>query len=59
MLDTVVVVGGGIIGMSTAYFLAKPSHRPSRIVVLEKETIACAASGKAGGFMARYLPPCV
>jgi len=45
----VIVVGGGIIGVSTAYFLAK---RGESVTVIERQGIACAASGKAGGFLA-------
>ncbi len=56
-LNTVVVIGGGIIGLSTAYYLTKSVPQPNRILLLEKETIACAASGKAGGFIARYTHP--
>lgn len=42
--------GGGIHGVSTAYYLAQKGI-PSLIV--EKSSIAAAASGKAGGFLAR------
>uniref|UniRef100_A0A7S2ZH87 FAD dependent oxidoreductase domain-containing protein n=1 Tax=Rhodosorus marinus TaxID=101924 RepID=A0A7S2ZH87_9RHOD len=45
----VVVVGGGIIGASSAYFLSK---RGVEVEVLESNGVACAASGKAGGFLA-------
>mmetsp|Transcript_139214 Transcript_139214/g.388466 ORF Transcript_139214/g.388466 Transcript_139214/m.388466 type:complete len:379 (-) Transcript_139214:315-1451(-) len=46
----VVVCGGGIVGCATAYFLsAKGIH----VTVVERCGIACAASGKAGGFLAR------
>lgn len=47
---SIVIVGGGIIGVSTAYFLAKCGVK---VTVIEQESIACAASGKAGGFLAR------
>lgn len=46
----VVICGGGIIGLSTAYFLAKKGVFP---IVVEKHVIAGAASGQAGGFLAR------
>lgn len=47
----VIVVGGGVIGCNTAYFLSlKPS---CHVIVVEQCAIACAASGKAGGFLAR------
>lgn len=46
----VVICGGGVIGTCTAYFLAK---RGVYSIVLEKDELANAASGKAGGFLAR------
>mmetsp|Transcript_10805 Transcript_10805/g.30649 ORF Transcript_10805/g.30649 Transcript_10805/m.30649 type:complete len:457 (+) Transcript_10805:160-1530(+) len=46
----VVVVGAGIAGCSTAYHLAKRGVAP---IVLERSGIGAAASGKAGGFLAR------
>ena len=45
----VVILGGGIQGCATAYFLARRGV-PSTIV--ERVEIAAAASGKAGGFLA-------
>ncbi|CAA0832813.1 FAD-dependent oxidoreductase family protein [Striga hermonthica] len=45
----VVVCGGGVIGVCTAYFLSK---RGAAVTLVEKSSIACAASGKAGGFLA-------
>ncbi|XWS41849.1 hypothetical protein CRYUN_Cryun17cG0118200 [Craigia yunnanensis] len=45
----VVVCGGGVIGVCTAYFLAK---KGAAVTIVEKSSIACAASGKAGGFLA-------
>ena len=45
----VIVVGGGVIGCCTAYYLGKLGVR---VTVVEKTEIACAASGKAGGFLA-------
>ncbi|XAR51314.1 D-amino-acid oxidase [Bertholletia excelsa] len=45
----VVVCGGGVIGACTAYFLAK---KGAAVTVVEKSSPACAASGKAGGFLA-------
>eukprot|EP00211_Chloroparvula_japonica_P005372 CAMPEP_0119152518 /NCGR_PEP_ID=MMETSP1310-20130426/47925_1 /TAXON_ID=464262 /ORGANISM="Genus nov. species nov., Strain RCC2339" /LENGTH=377 /DNA_ID=CAMNT_0007144895 /DNA_START=60 /DNA_END=1193 /DNA_ORIENTATION=- len=55
--EHVVIVGGGIAGVSAAYYLMKEgdSGRESRLSVtlVEREAIACAASGKAGGFLAR------
>jgi len=46
----VVIVGGGIAGCATAYYLALRSI-PS--IVVEQSCVAAAASGKAGGFLAR------
>ncbi|MED6115250.1 hypothetical protein PIB30_088662 [Stylosanthes scabra] len=45
----VVVCGGGVIGVCTAYFLAK---KGAAVTLVEKSEVACAASGKAGGFLA-------
>ncbi|XP_073060512.1 D-amino-acid oxidase [Primulina eburnea] len=45
----VVVCGGGVIGVCTAYFLSKMG---AAVTLVEKSSIACAASGKAGGFLA-------
>lgn len=45
----VVICGAGVIGSCTAYYLAK---RGARVTVVEKTAAACAASGKAGGFLA-------
>src|SRR4051794_39203895 len=46
----VLICGGGVIGASIAYFL---SRRGIRATVIERTAIACAASGKSGGFLAR------
>ena len=45
----VLICGGGIIGTSIAYFL---SCRGVKATVIERTGIACAASGKSGGFLA-------
>ncbi|CAK9320417.1 unnamed protein product [Citrullus colocynthis] len=45
----VVVCGGGVIGVCTAYFLAK---KGAAVTLVEISAVACAASGKAGGFLA-------
>jgi glycine/D-amino acid oxidase-like deaminating enzyme len=45
----VVICGGGVIGACTAYFL---SLRRAEVVVVERTGVACAASGKSGGFLA-------
>jgi glycine/D-amino acid oxidase-like deaminating enzyme len=46
----VLVLGGGVIGTSIAYRLAS---RGADVTVVERSAIACAASGKSGGFLAR------
>ena len=46
----VVICGGGIMGVSTAYYLAE---RGVGSVIIEQKAIACGASGNAGGFLAR------
>jgi glycine/D-amino acid oxidase-like deaminating enzyme len=45
----VVICGGGVIGACTAYFL---SLRQVEVVLVERTGVACAASGKSGGFLA-------
>ncbi|GAB4849016.1 hypothetical protein Ancab_003828 [Ancistrocladus abbreviatus] len=45
----VVVCGGGVIGVCTAYFLSK---KGAAVTLVEQSSVACAASGKAGGFLA-------
>jgi glycine/D-amino acid oxidase-like deaminating enzyme len=46
----VVVVGGGVIGTSIAWRLAA---RGADVTVVERTAIACAASGRSGGFLAK------
>jgi glycine/D-amino acid oxidase-like deaminating enzyme len=46
----VLICGGGVVGATTAYFL---SCRGVRATVIERTGLACAASGKAGGFLAQ------
>jgi glycine/D-amino acid oxidase-like deaminating enzyme len=43
------ICGGGVIGAAIAYFLAR---RGIAATVIERTGIACAASGKSGGFLA-------
>jgi len=45
----VIVCGGGVIGVCTAYYLAA---KGTAVTLIEKSDVACAASGKAGGFLA-------
>ncbi len=43
-----IVVGGGIVGLSTAYWLARAGASP---VLLEREGIGAGATGRNGGFL--------
>jgi glycine/D-amino acid oxidase-like deaminating enzyme len=43
------VCGAGVVGASVAYFLAR---RGVGVTVVERTGVACAASGKSGGFLA-------
>ena len=45
----IVILGGGVVGSSVAYQLAA---RGAEVMVLERRAVACAASGKSGGFLA-------
>ncbi len=45
----VLICGGGVIGVSIAFYL---SLRGIEAVVIERTGVACAASGKSGGFLA-------
>jgi glycine/D-amino acid oxidase-like deaminating enzyme len=45
----IVICGGGVIGTAIAFWLARRGAAP---VVVESTGIACAASGKSGGFLA-------
>jgi glycine/D-amino acid oxidase-like deaminating enzyme len=45
----IAVCGAGVIGAAVAYFL---SLRGVRVTVIERTGVACAASGKSGGFIA-------
>lgn len=47
--SSIVIVGGGISGVSSAYYLAR---RGIKSVIIDPVGIAPAASGKAGGFLA-------
>ncbi|KAI7234384.1 fad NAD binding oxidoreductase [Hortaea werneckii] len=56
----VVIIGGGAIGASVAYYLTRhPSYDPSlhSITLLEATSIAGGSSGKAGGLVAEWATP--
>ncbi|KAL4793456.1 FAD dependent oxidoreductase [Aspergillus venezuelensis] len=56
----IVVVGGGIIGCCSAYYLMRhPSFDPSKhsVTLIEASDIAGGASGKAGGLLAQWAYP--
>lgn len=49
----VVIIGGGIIGVSTAYYLAKKGAR--NVTLIERGMLGCGATGKcAGGIRAQF-----
>lgn len=57
---SIVIIGGGIIGSTTAYFLTRhPKYDPTRhtITLLESTGVASGASGKAGGLLALWAYP--
>lgn len=49
MSKTIIVIGGGVIGVNVAYFLTK---KGAKVIIIEKTKVAGGASGKAGGFLA-------
>ncbi|KAA8572360.1 hypothetical protein EYC84_002983 [Monilinia fructicola] len=56
----IIIIGGGIIGCTSAYFLTRhPLYNPSttKITIIEAQSIASAASGKAGGLLALWARP--
>ncbi|KXJ93027.1 FAD dependent oxidoreductase [Microdochium bolleyi] len=59
----IIIIGGGIIGTTTAYYLTRhPSWNPSihHITLLEATTVASGASGKAGGLLGLWAyPQCI
>ena len=46
----VVIAGAGLHGSALAYYLTKRGVKP---IVVEQHSVAAAASGKGGGFLAR------
>ncbi|KAK8212538.1 FAD dependent oxidoreductase [Phyllosticta capitalensis] len=59
----IVIIGGGIIGSTSAYFLSHhPAYDPANttITLLEATQIASGASGKAGGLLGLWAyPSCI
>ncbi|GAP84179.1 putative FAD dependent oxidoreductase [Rosellinia necatrix] len=56
----IVIIGGGIIGATTAYYLTRhPSFNPQihHITLVEATSIAAGASGKAGGLLGLWAYP--
>ncbi|KAA1471912.1 FAD dependent oxidoreductase [Dentipellis sp. KUC8613] len=56
----IVIIGGGIIGCTTAFYLSRhPSNTNAKIIVLEASKLGAAqgASGKAGGLIAKWAYP--
>ena len=56
----IVIIGGGIIGCTSAYYLTRhPQFDPSKhtITLLEASSIAGGASGKAGGLLGLWAYP--
>ncbi|KAJ9448970.1 putative oxidoreductase C1F5.03c [Diplonema papillatum] len=51
-MPTTVIVGGGIMGCATAYYLRKLAAERT-VIIVEQCAIACHSSGKAGGFLAK------
>lgn len=49
----VVIVGGGMMGAATAYYLTRPGCTVASVTVVEAVAVAQAASGRAGGFLAK------
>jgi glycine/D-amino acid oxidase-like deaminating enzyme len=52
--DDVIVIGAGIVGTAAAMFLAQGG---ARVTVLEREAVACAASGRNAGSIQHPLDP--
>jgi glycine/D-amino acid oxidase-like deaminating enzyme len=53
MTEHIIIVGAGIIGSTTAFYLSRARLRPARITLIEasKHGPAQGASGKAGGLV--------
>lgn len=56
----IVIVGAGIVGACTAYYLTENDafvREQCHITVIESTSVACGASGKAGGLLASWAFP--
>ncbi|ORX39993.1 putative cytoplasm protein, partial [Kockovaella imperatae] len=55
MPKNIVIIGGGIAGSTTAYYLSQSTSRSpdTKITIVEGTKIAAAASGYSGGFLAK------
>lgn len=53
LMPHTIILGAGIIGAATAYYLTHPSHPNNHITILDPCPPASGASGKSGGFIAR------
>ena len=51
----VLIVGGGVIGCSIAYYLAKASGGKLKIAVLERNTVGEESSAGAAGMLAAQI----
>src|SRR5829696_10274239 len=53
---SVVVIGGGVVGLSTAYHLARSGVRD--VVLLDRDALGCGSTAKAaGGVRAQFSDP--
>lgn len=52
--EVVVIIGGGVVGCATAYYLSQlaPQERKLKVILLERFELGGAASGKAAGLVA-------
>ena len=51
--STALIIGGGVIGLSTAYQLARKNF--GRIILLEKDGVGAGSSSRAGGIITKLL----
>jgi len=50
------VIGGGVVGLSTAWWLSRLAPEGHRVLVLEAENLAARASGRNAGFLLTGTP---